>query len=626
MNIPSAESALSNFTPDEQTALTNIFHMFDKDQDGLLSKKEVVDIAHTLGVTELTEEDYDSFLYCLYSLGYTNLQINDLGEDKKISFVEFLEIINQIKIKEGSLQISSFIKDIEKANIKKENEFISKNPEKAAYINIINNLLSNEELNNNYLPIDPYSNDIFDKIKDGILLCKFINKAKKDTIDERTINKNENMTEFQQRQNLNLAISAAKSIGLRCGDITSEIIIEKSNLSSIMKFIGEICHFLLLHNINLRNYPELVNILNKNEEITELLKYSPEQILLKWFNYHLKAAGYEKPINNFSEDIKDSEKYIILLNHLNKEICDKDALNESDIKKRAEIVLSNISKLNINSFIKSNDIVDGNGKLNVLLVGSIFNSNIGLNPLNEKQKKEINNVLADEDEGEEKIYRIWINSLNLKDEKEEDIIINNVYEESKDGLLLLRIIDKLKSGVVKWKVVDKKPKNVFKKNINCNEVIDSCKKLKFNIVGIGGSDIREGRKKYILSIVWQMMKMHSLQIIGNKTEDDLVKWGNEKVDENIRIKNLKDKKLGNSLFFINIIKYIDPNVINLDIIEDKNDEESKKNNAKNCISAARKLGAIVLLEWKDIVKVKSNLLLTFLASIYNVAQNYEKKE
>ena len=96
MNVSSAESALSNFTPEEQTALTNIFHMFDKDQDGLLSKKEVVDIAHTLGVTELTEEDYDGFLYCLYSLGYTNLQINDLGEDKKISFVEFLEIINQI--------------------------------------------------------------------------------------------------------------------------------------------------------------------------------------------------------------------------------------------------------------------------------------------------------------------------------------------------------------------------------------------------------------------------------------------------------------------------------------------------------------------------------------------------
>ena len=181
--------------------------------------------------------------------------------------------------------------------------------------------------------------------------------------------------------------------------------------------------------------------------------------------------------------------------------------------------------------------------------------------------------------------------------------------------------------MVNWKKVDKKAKNVFTQNINCNEVIDSCKKLKFNIVGMSGGDIREGRKKFILSIAWQMMKMHSLQIIGGKTENDLVKWGNEKVDENIRINNLKDKKLSNSLFFIDILRNIEPNIVKSDeIIRDKNDDESKKNNAKNCISAAKKLGTIVFLEWKDIVNVKSDLLLTFLGSIYNVAQNYQKKE
>ena len=123
------------------------------------------------------------------------------------------------------------------------------------------------------------------------------------------------------------------------------------------------------------------------------------------------------------------------------------------------------------------------------------------------------------------------------------------------------------------------------------------------------------------------MKMHSLQIIGNKKEEDLVNWGNEKVEEKNKIKNLKDKKVGNSLFFIDIIKSIEPEAVNLDIIiEDKDDKQSKESNAKNCISIARKLGATVFLEWKDIVQVKSNLLLIFLASIYEVAQNYERKE
>lgn len=161
--------------------------------------------------------------------------------------------------------------------------------------------------------------------------------------------------------------------------------------------------------MELKNFQKLANILEKNEQISELLKLSPENILLKWFNFHLKAGQSEKQIKNFSGDVKDSEKNIILLNQLNKEICDKSALNDSDLKKRAENVLSNLSKLKINSYITADDIVDGNEKLNLLLVASIFNSKTRLKSANDKQKKEINNVLADEDAGEEKIFRVWIN-------------------------------------------------------------------------------------------------------------------------------------------------------------------------------------------------------------------------
>ena len=77
--------------------------------------------------------------------------------------------------------------------------------------------------------------------------------------------------------------------------------------------------------------------MNKNEKISELLELPPEKILLKWFNFHLKESQYEKQINNFLEDIKDSEKYIILLNQLFKEVCDKSALSGSDPKKEQKI-------------------------------------------------------------------------------------------------------------------------------------------------------------------------------------------------------------------------------------------------------------------------------------------------
>ena len=415
-----------------------------------------------------------------------------------------------------------------------------------------------------------------------------------------------------------------------------KLLLYKSDLSKIINYIGEICKFLIFKNISLKDKPEIVQLLEKKEEISSLIKLSPENILLKWFNYHLKASGYEKKIENFSkenknaysfsEDIKRCEKYIILLNQLyDNNFIDKNILNDSDNKKRAEIL---IWKTN-NKYITPDNIISGNVKINILFIASIFNSKTGLEPPNEKQKKEINNILSDENVTEENAYRAWINSLGLKKENGEEIQINNLYEESKDGLIFVRVLDRINPEIVNWKKVDKKAKNVFNILNNCNEVIEACKKIcKNDIRGIGGSDIRDGKKKFILSLSFQLMKAYSLKIIGDKTEKELIDWGNTKVNNNdLKIGSLQDKKLSNSLYFIEIIKSIDERVVNYDIIiKDKDDKESKENNAKNCISFARKLGVLVFLEWKDITQVKRNILLTFLASLYELDKNYIKKE
>jgi len=43
---------------------------------------------------------------------------------------------------------------------------------------------------------------------------------------------------------------------------------------------------------------------------------SPEQILIRWVNYHLKRAGCQRQICNFSADIKDSVAYVHLLHQI----------------------------------------------------------------------------------------------------------------------------------------------------------------------------------------------------------------------------------------------------------------------------------------------------------------------
>ena len=47
----------------------------------------------------------------------------------------------------------------------------------------------------------------------------------------------------------------------------------------------------------------LAALLREGESLEDLMKLSPEELLLRWANYHLENAGCNK-INNFSSDIK----------------------------------------------------------------------------------------------------------------------------------------------------------------------------------------------------------------------------------------------------------------------------------------------------------------------------------
>ena len=610
-----------SFKPDDYSNLEKIFKGFDKNKNGVMETNEFLDLLHALGYRDLKQEDASNLMKGV-----------QLADPSHMTFVEFLTIMKQLLDKDQKIALDSFKNKAGKKMVrvsKGDNSMqfqTFSEEERTAYVKVINSSLADDPVCKKYLPISPDTNEVFDRIKDGVILCKLINKAQEGTIDERVINTKENMNIFQQVENLNLAISAAKSIGLNVIGLNYEQIMDGKNYIMVLGLMWQVVKIVVLSNIQLKHHPELIRLLNPGEQLSDLLKLSPEQLLLRWFNYHLKAAGYDKKITNFSGDVKDSEKYTILLNQLNKNLCDKSALDEPDKKKRAKKVIENSKKLGAESYITPDDIVAGNSKLNTLFVASIFNAYPGLAPATDEEKYEAAKLLDDDVEGarEERAFRMWINSLGLSGDDGEPIHINNLYEESKDGILMLRTLDKIKPGVVNWKIVDKKPNNPFKKTVNCNEVIDASKKSKYHIVGIGGGDIRDGNKKYILAIVWQMMRAHSLQVIGNKTEEELIAWGNEKVDEDLRVKSLKDKKLGNSLYFINIMKSIEPRSINWDIVvTDKDDDESKQNNAKYAISIARKLGATVFLVWEDIAEVKSKLLLTFLASLYEVGTNYK---
>ncbi|KAL6056274.1 fimbrin [Balamuthia mandrillaris] len=496
--------------------------------------------------------------------------------------------------------------------------------EKASFVEHINNSLGKDPHLQGHLPIDPDSMELFTKCQDGLILCKLINDSVPETIDERVLNlkcKNN----FEMVENNNLCVNSAKAIGCSVVNIGSQDIIE-GRPHLLLGLIWQIVRIGLLSKITLTNHPELYRLLEPGEDIGDLLKLSPEQILLRWFNYHLKNAGATRRVNNFSGDIKDSECYTILLNQLAPDTCDKAALGQSDLTKRAELVLENAGKIDCRKFVTARDIVRGNPKLNLAFVANIFNTHPGLEPLSAEDLAALEEWLfASEGTREARAFCLWMNSLGIEP------FVNNLFTDLRDGLVLLRVMDKVSPGIVDWSKVNQQvPMNKFKMVENCNYAVVLGKQLKFSLVGIGGTDIVDGNKTLTLALVWQLMRFHVVSILkslssGGRdiTDQDMVNWANQAVassGKSSHMGSFKDPSLRDSRFFFDLLSAVKPRTVNFDLVTDGVSDEDAIQNAKYAISVARKIGCTIFLLPEDIVEVKPKMILTFVGTIMAVAK------
>jgi len=66
--------------------------------------------------------------------------------------------------------------------------------------------------------------------------------------------------------------------------------------------------------INIKDHPDIIVLKKTDEELEDFLKLTPEELLVRWFNYHLSNACHPKRVANFAGDVKDGECYTVLLN------------------------------------------------------------------------------------------------------------------------------------------------------------------------------------------------------------------------------------------------------------------------------------------------------------------------
>lgn len=121
--------------------------------------------------------------------------------------------------------------------------------------------------------------------------------------------------------------------------------------------------------------------------------------------------------------------------------------------------------------------------------------------------------------------------------------------------------------------------------------------LNLSLVGIGGDDIADGKRKPILALVWQLLRLHTLQILDSAlhaaspsttpktaslklrnsqsrksaelkrtklTEHDVLSWANHMLDlsgSETRINSFRDPALSNSMALLDLLKAIEPQAV-----------------------------------------------------------------
>ncbi|CAD8150458.1 unnamed protein product [Paramecium pentaurelia] len=490
--------------------------------------------------------------------------------------------------------------------------------EVSSFCDHINYYLKDDKDVADILPLDPETNDMFVKVGDGILLCKIINLAQNGAIDPRAINVKKPLNIFNENINLNLAIQSAKSIGCIVVNIRPDLIKDRRE-HIILGLVWQIIKIQTTKMVNLKENPFLIRLKKEDEEIGDILKLPPDQLLLRWFNHHLKEAKSQRQVNNFDKDLQDGEAYIILLNQLDKDRCSLDGLTQ-DQENRAKTIIQNAETIGVPKFMRPVHIVKGNSKLNLLFCAQIFNTCPGLTPSQDDYEK--TKMLQEDDDPEssmdERVFKMWINSLNI-----EDGYINNLIEDMRDGINLNRLLEKLKPQTINWKNVKIPAKSRIIKVQNANYSLEQAKTFKITLVNVGGVDFVDGKKKLILGVIWQLFRLDVLKTMGDQKDDQILEAANKKVPEADRLASFKDPKAKTSHFFFRILNSIEPRAIDWDFVQKGETPEEIESNAKYVISVARRLGATVFLIWEQIRDGKAKMLAVFTASLLHFAEDYK---
>ena len=334
--------------------------------------------------------------------------------------------------------------------------------EKAAFAEHFNTVLKDVEYVAHKLPISPQN--LIDSVSDGLVLAGVINYIKPNTIVSSSLIKIDDADDkdpnaekkriFNITANVNKVMEGTKSIGLRLVNIGSNDIIE-GNENMILAFIWQLIRHHVLISVNLKAHPQLIRLLNPGEGIDVLLSMKPEQILLRWFNYHLGRDNSSLSVANFGADVCDGKAFLALMRQVSPKNFDEEKSSKvGNDSERVALVMETADKMKSRCFATAKTILGKTYKLNLAFTATLFNNYIGIHLPSED---EIREMLKRIEELEETVERLERNLIVATENQEEAAKLR---EQD-----LLSQIDVLKVELVR----EKAKLDRFKKDSNIRE-------------------------------------------------------------------------------------------------------------------------------------------------------------
>ncbi|KAI6181280.1 hypothetical protein M3Y98_00812000 [Aphelenchoides besseyi] len=493
--------------------------------------------------------------------------------------------------------------------------------EELAFSNWINSNLSEDPDLKRHLPVNT-GGDLYTKIQDGLIICKLINLAVPGTIDERAVNK-KNLNTYTKLENLTLCLMSSQAIGCNIVNIDNHDL-SKGRPHLVLGLLWQIIRIGLFREIDLVHVPGLFRLLREGETLDDLRRLTPEQILIRWVNYHMDRAGVGRHLSNFTSDVTDSEIYTHLIHQIAPSAAgvSLSPLNVQGNVNRANSMLNEANKIQCREFVTANDVATGNYKLNLAFVANMFNRYPAL-PDPDADEIITTDMEGIEETREEKTYRNWMNSLGV------DPYVHFLYSDLQNGLVMFELFEFIRPGIVNWKRVVKvfrKLQGMMDQIQNCNYAIELGKQLNFSLVGIQGKDIYDGNQTLTLALVWQLMRAYTLTVLAQcaqsgdrlATDREIINWVNEKLKssgKDSRIKSFQDSAISNAWPVLHLIDAIKPGTINYELVQSNGGPEANLENAKYAITSGRKIGAKIYALPEDIVEVQPKMVLTVFATL-----------